>query len=549
MSERVVVYRTPFGVNRQDLLSEDRGCYVRMGVSFGSAEDAARWINNQQNPIDYHYTWENTMTKALVVLSGGQDSVTCLGWALNNYDEVACVTFNYGQRHALEIEAAIASIYHFQSHTGRTIPHEVVQLPEGILAGSSFLTDKTRDVERFENFDQMSMHNSYKENKLDSSFVPMRNALFLTLAANRAYTQECDAIVTGITAADYAEFGEFSWEWLGGFVDAEGHFSTVNGDSYRLSVSQKDPDLLHRLQGWLQQQLPGTSTSVGVNDNGEANLYIGSRALEQMLPLLSLHLHSEHRRRQAEARGVTLLPEASLCDAYVAGFWEGDGSCYSSVAPGRTGKKYVASFQFHMYQKDPQVLGAIQEYLGVGYLYQRNTQNKIWVLSVSDGPMGRKLLDRFLPHLNVLGSFEKIAKWRHRINMDFGCFNPPYPDCTPDFLYRINRSNEEAVKQPGRKAAIVIAPLMFISKAESIRLARKLPHTYAALAYSHTAYDGSYPPVGTDHASVLRAHGFEQAGVPDPLVLRANKEGLCPLPDTPNYAVPALAVAETEMAL
>lgn len=111
---------------------------------------------------------------------------------------------------------------------------------------------------------------------------------------------------------------------------------------------------------------------------------------------------------------------------------------------------------------------------------------------------------------------------------DFG----GYPDCREVFRTSIQRTLSLAMDVQ----IDIHAPLMFLTKSESVKLAMTLPGCMEALAYTHTAYDGKYPPTGHDHASLLRAKGFEEAGVPDPLVVRAWREGLMTLPGTLNYA-------------
>ena len=113
-----------------------------------------------------------------------------------------------------------------------------------------------------------------------------------------------------------------------------------------------------------------------------------------------------------------------------------------------------------------------------------------------------------------------------------------YPDCREDFCRSLEWSCNLALgmNSPASDGQIeILTPLMFLTKAKSVKLALSLPGCYEALAYSHTSYDGAYPPVGHDHATLLRAKGFEEAGVPDPLILRAWREGLMELPGTNNY--------------
>lgn len=252
---------------------------------------------------------------ATVVFSGGQDSTTCLGWALKYFSEVACITFHYGQKHDIEIEAAARVIAFFEDKTGRKIPHETMHLPSDTFLSTSPLVNRKEQLEVYDNHDQME---SVIGNRVEKTFVPMRNAVFLMLAANRAVANGHASIVTGVCEADNANYPDCRWKFI-------------------------------------------TSTEVAIN--------------------------------------------------------------------------------------------------------------------------------------NALG----LDPYGVRDRMQ------------------------------------ILTPLMRRTKSDTVTFALQLHHTYAALAYSHTAYDGTYPPVSKDHASVLRAHGFEEADTPDPLVLRAVCEGLMELPDTSNY--------------
>lgn len=257
------------------------------------------------------------MKKALVVLSGGQDSTTCLFWAKANYDEVYAITFDYGQRHVAEIRAAktIARI-------ADVIEHEIAYIPD-ILRSTSPLTSDN-ELEQYEDADQME---DVIGNRVELTFVPMRNALFFTIAMNRAVALGCNAIVTGICQEDNANY----------------------------------PDCTNTFKTDFET--------------------MANRALGLIPSDLTAH----------------------------------------------------------------------------------------------------KVLDS-------------------------------------DKMIRVD------------------APLMHLSKAETCHLAASLgDQAWNALAYTHTSYDGKYPPTDMNHANVLRAKGFEDAGLPDPLVLRAWKEGLMELPETNNY--------------
>ena len=86
------------------------------------------------------------MKKPLVILSGGQDSTTCLFWAKHSLgvEEVHAITFDYGQRHGVEIRSA-----RIVGEMADVATHELIVLPDGILAGTSPLTNPDYEVEQY----------------------------------------------------------------------------------------------------------------------------------------------------------------------------------------------------------------------------------------------------------------------------------------------------------------------------------------------------------------------------------------------------------------
>jgi 7-cyano-7-deazaguanine synthase len=96
-----------------------------------------------------------------------------------------------------------------------------------------------------------------------------------------------------------------------------------------------------------------------------------------------------------------------------------------------------------------------------------------------------------------------------------------YPDCRPDFI----SSAEKTISLAMDYNFFIAAPMMYRTKAEEVRMAVALgEECMAALAQSHTCYAGKYPPCGKCPACELRAKGFKEAGVFDPLLVRAVEE-------------------------
>lgn len=136
----------------------------------------------------------NPVKRALVVLSGGQDSTTCLYLAKRQVaQEIIAITFNYGQRHDLELTAARTI-----ARAAQVRLHEQINVGS-ILEGTSPLVNPRADVETYASAEVLP-------GGIEKTFVPMRNALFLTIAANRAVVHGCDAIITGVSQEDYGGY-------------------------------------------------------------------------------------------------------------------------------------------------------------------------------------------------------------------------------------------------------------------------------------------------------------------------------------------------------
>jgi 7-cyano-7-deazaguanine synthase len=137
-----------------------------------------------------------TSPSALLLFSGGQDSATCLAWALSRYERVETVGFDYGQRHhvemqaRLEVRAAISAT--FPDWAARLGEDHVVDLSGyGAIAESALTADRAIEMQA---------------NGLPSTFVPGRNLVFLTVASALAYRRGHGVMVGGMCETDYSGY-------------------------------------------------------------------------------------------------------------------------------------------------------------------------------------------------------------------------------------------------------------------------------------------------------------------------------------------------------
>jgi 7-cyano-7-deazaguanine synthase len=133
---------------------------------------------------------------ALVLFSGGQDSATCLAWALDRFERVETVGFDYGQRHRVELDvrsrflAEIKSAFPQWGHRLRE-DHLLDLTSLGRISDTALTTGAAI---------------AFADSGLPNTFVPGRNLLFLTYASAIAYRREIKHLVTGVCETDYSGY-------------------------------------------------------------------------------------------------------------------------------------------------------------------------------------------------------------------------------------------------------------------------------------------------------------------------------------------------------
>ena len=167
---------------------------------------------------------------ALVLFSGGQDSTTCLAWALARFAKVETVGFDYGQRHIVEMEARprILSVLRerFPQWAGRLGEDHVLPLEALHKIGGTSLTS--------------DMKIEMKANSLPNTFVPGRNIFFLTAAAALGYRRGIVDLVGGMCETDYS-----------GYPDCRD--ATMKSTAQTLSLATEKNYVIHTPLMWIDK--------------------------------------------------------------------------------------------------------------------------------------------------------------------------------------------------------------------------------------------------------------------------------------------------------
>ena len=169
------------------------------------------------------------MARAVVLLSGGLDSATCLAWAVAQRFAAHALTVDYGQRHAVEIERAALIAQRLGASSHRVLPVDL-----SLLTGSA-LTDRSVEVPKGRSDGAIA-------SGIPSTYVPARNTILLSLALAWAEVLEARDLVIGVNAIDYSGYPDCRPEFLRAFeaMAAAGTRAGVSGEPCRIHAPLVD---------------------------------------------------------------------------------------------------------------------------------------------------------------------------------------------------------------------------------------------------------------------------------------------------------------------
>jgi 7-cyano-7-deazaguanine synthase len=189
--------------------------------------------------------------KAVVLVSGGLDSSTVLALALQQGYRCYTLSFDYGQRHRSELEAAKRV-----SELMKVEEHKIVRLDLGTIGGSA-LTDTTIDVPEQETAG------------IPVTYVPARNTVFLSIALGWAEVLEADTIFLGVNAVDYSGYPDCRPEYISSF-EAMANLAT------RAGVEGNELSIQAPLMDMTKAEIISAGTSLGVDYSQTVSCYQAS---------------------------------------------------------------------------------------------------------------------------------------------------------------------------------------------------------------------------------------------------------------------------------
>ena len=180
-------------------------------------------MNNPYNPVSSISGVSGGRKKALVVLSGGQDSTTCLFWALRHFEEVHAITFTYGQKHSNEVELAEAICRDYNVPFRLMDVSFISQLSHNALTDTSIVMDQEKP-----------------EGALPNTFVPGRNLFFISIAAVHAREIGAFDLVTGVSQTDFS-----------GYPDCRDSF--IRSLNVTLNMAMEEQFIIHTPLMWIDK--------------------------------------------------------------------------------------------------------------------------------------------------------------------------------------------------------------------------------------------------------------------------------------------------------